>query len=457
MSYESSVIAGEVPAVPGPVARAEAGLTPVLGAAARRLNVLVSAYSCSPTRGSEPGIGWNWVLANAYTHNVWVVTSREFEREIRAHLAEHPQPNVRWVFHDVFSGFHGRRRSTFLQHLHYYVWQLSTYRLLRRLHRQVRFDALHHATLTIFWRPSALAFVDAPLVWGPLGGAETSPRALRPTLSVRSRLFEAARNGAQSLSSWDPLLRLTARRATLALAATTETAERLRQMGAGDVRVMESVGMTDAELGRLGRLPHRTGGPFRVLSAGVLVGWKGFHLGLEAFARLHREHPESEYWILGDGPERANLEELALRLGVAGRVRFWRNVSRDRVLEILGDCDVMMHPSMHDSGCYATLEAMAAGRPVVCLDVGGPARQVTEETGFKVAAGAPAAVVDALARALLTLRSDPELRTAMGVAGRRRVATDFHWRTKATAVDAWLADACDRVAPPGAPREALAT
>src|SRR2546430_4418443 len=42
------------------------------------------------------------------------------------------------------------------------------------------------------------------------------------------------------------------------------------------------------------------------------------------------------------------------------------------------------HPSLHDSGGWVCLEAMAAGRPVICLDLGGPGYQVTEESGIKI-------------------------------------------------------------------------
>lgn len=42
-----------------------------------------------------------------------------------------------------------------------------------------------------------------------------------------------------------------------------------------------------------------------------------------AFARFQREYPESEYWLIGDGPARQNLERLAERLGVVDKVRFW--------------------------------------------------------------------------------------------------------------------------------------
>jgi glycosyltransferase involved in cell wall biosynthesis len=73
---------------------------------------------------------------------------------------------------------------------------------------------------------------------------------------------------------------------------------------------------------------------------------------------------------------------------------------------------------------------MAAGRPVVCLDLGGPAVQVTLETGFKVPASDPEQAVDGLATAITTLAKDAGIRSRMGSAGQQRVREHFSWEVK---------------------------
>jgi glycosyltransferase involved in cell wall biosynthesis len=184
------------------------------------------------------------------------------------------------------------------------------------------------------------------------------------------------------------------------------------------------------EITNLRGLPLHHGNPFRLVSIGRLLHWKGFHLGLMAFARLCREFPESEYYLIGTGPERHNLESLANKLGIAPHVRFLGALSRPRVLEKLLECDVLLHPSLHDSGNWVCLEAMAAGRPVICLALGGPALQVTESTGFKLPAVSPEQVIKDLAGSMARLAKDPALRRAMGEAGRQRVAECFSWDKK---------------------------
>jgi glycosyltransferase involved in cell wall biosynthesis len=119
------------------------------------------------------------------------------------------------------------------------------------------------------------------------------------------------------------------------------------------------------------------------------------------------------------------LRDLAHRLGVAESVTLWGALPRPQVLDKLADCDVLIHPTLHDSGGWVCLEAMAAGRPVICLDLGGPALQVTGETGVKVRANTPNEAVAGLARAILRLAEDAELRVRMSLAARERVKEHF--------------------------------
>ena len=356
-----------------------------------------------------------------------MLTRANNREAIERALAKESLPNVRWVYLDLPRWTRFWKKGQRGVHLYYYLWQIGAFRIGKRLHREVGFDLVHHVTFGNYWMPSFLALLPARFVWGPVGGGESAPRTFYRTFSWRGRLYEYARDLARQLGERDPFTRLTARRATLVLTKAKETERRVVRMGACDVLVMPEVALPEEEMGVLSRMPPREGNPFRLLSLGRLLHWKGFHLGLEAFARLAQEHPQSEYWIVGDGPERRNLERLAVKLGVQDRVRFFGALPRGEALERLALCDVLVHPSLHDSGGWVCVEAMAAGRPVICLDLGGPALQVTEETGFKIPARSPEQVVAHIAQAMLRLAQNSELRRQMGEAARCRVREEFTW------------------------------
>ncbi len=181
----------------------------------------------------------------------------------------------------------------------------------------------------------------------------------------------------------------------------------------------------------------------RFISIGRLLHWKGFYLGLKAFSAA--AIPGSEYWILGDGPERSTLAALVRRLKLEHQVRFWGAQPRPKGLEILAACDVLVHPSLHDSGGWVCLEAMATGKPVVCLDLGGPADMVTDRTGIKVTANNPEQAVADLATAITVLAANPDLRRTMGEAGRKRVRDEYIWEKKGDRLEALYASLLSNV------------
>lgn len=403
----------------------------MLGRSDKRLKVLISAYACEPGKGSEPGVGWNWARQIArFADEVWVITRANNRAVIEEALKEAPLPNVHWVYFDLPRWARFWKKGQRGVYLYYYLWQVGIYFLARRLHRKIKFDLIHHVTLGNYWMPSFLALLQAPFIWGPVGGGESAPQAFYRTFSLRGRIYEYLRSCARWLGEHDPFVRMAAKRANLALTKTQETAQRLKSLGAPQVITMSEVAWPFEEIQQLAIIPARSGNPFRLLSLGRLLHWKGFHLGLRAFARFVREFPQSEYWLVGDGPERRNLEWLARDLGVADRVHFWGALPRAEALKKLAECDVLVHPSLHDSGGWVCVEAMAAGKPVICLDLGGPALQVTKETGFKIPARTPEQAVEDMAEVMLQLARAPELRLRMGEAARRRVREEFSWERR---------------------------
>jgi glycosyltransferase involved in cell wall biosynthesis len=390
--------------------------------------VLVSAYACGPGRGSEPGIGWNTACELARRHDVWLFTSRENAADIRAELDARPIAGLHVIFLDWPWWLAWTRRTRIGYEVQHYFWQIAAYLYGRRLHRTVTFDLVHHVTMGRYWSPSFLALLPVPFVWGPVGGGESAPKPFWRDLGIHGVLLELAREWGQRIGECDPFLSLTARRCVLALATSEESKPRIEHLGARSVHIVSQVGLPNTELERLARCRSTEDAPVRFVSIGRMLHWKGFHLGLEAFARIGRT--DTEYWIVGTGPALRSLKRLSRTLGIADRVRFCGILSREDTLACLERTHVLVHPSLHESGGMVCVEAMAAGKPVICLDLGGPALQVTPETGFRIAAREPDETIAGLADAMTRLVVSRELREHMGEAGRARAASEFNWQRK---------------------------
>lgn len=394
------------------------------------LKVLMSAYACEPNRGSEPGVGWNWAMQAARHHEVWVITRTNNKEVIEAELAKNPQANVHFIYHDLPKWARWWKRGQRGVQLYYYLWQLTAIRTVGAWKSNVDFDVAHHVTMVSVRAPSMFAWHDIPYVWGPIAGGESTPRSFLSTFGFKSRLWEQLRALSNRLVTRDPFVRRTADKAGWIVFATHDTRELLGSKYFQKSRIVPAIGMemTDGVLSE--SQFESTNGRLKLIFVGNLLDLKGVHLALGAVERAGRSGIEVEFVIVGDGAAKTELELLSSSLGLTNNVSFLGKLPSAQVVEQLEQADALIFPSLHDSGGFAVLEAMQAGLPVICLDLGGPGVSVTAETGIKVAAENPEQSVADMARAIDRLARDPELRREMGSAGRNRISAHYSWETK---------------------------
>jgi glycosyltransferase involved in cell wall biosynthesis len=157
-----------------------------------------------------------------------------------------------------------------------------------------------------------------------------------------------------------------------------------------------------------------------IVTVGHLTPQKGVKYLLAASTHILREVPNAQILVIGDGPQKHELEIMAEKLGVHKKVGFtgWRDDARD----IMAAADVIVLPSLIEGMPYSMLEAMVSGTPVVSTSTGGiPELLVDRETGFLVPPKKPRALSDAI----VYLLQNKDVAVQMGVAGRRRVEEQF--------------------------------
>ncbi|MGQ9682312.1 MAG: glycosyltransferase family 4 protein [Anaerolineae bacterium] len=148
---------------------------------------------------------------------------------------------------------------------------------------------------------------------------------------------------------------------------------------------------------------------------GRLEHLKGVDVLLRAAALLRESGQQFELRLVGDGPQRSELEQQVHDLGLRELVRVLG--FRSDLPEMLSEADVFVLPSRHEAMSIALLEAMAAGLPVVATDVGDNARVVEHGvTGLIVPPEDPVA----LAKAVRRIIHDADERRRMGVEARHR-------------------------------------
>jgi glycosyltransferase involved in cell wall biosynthesis len=396
-----------------------------------RLKVLVSAYACSPYQGSEPGVGWGFVAELAKHHDLWVIVEEEkFRADIERYLADKPAFSQNVKFH-----FIQKQRNRLLRKLwppsyyrYYRQWHQDALVLAKKLHAEVSFDLAHQLTMVGFREPGYLWQLGVPFVWGPIGGMGLFPWRFLPKLGVYGALYYTGYN----LYNWMQMRfmqrpRVAAQVAGSGLLAATpnDQAAALAYWGKRSTVITE-VGLPNPPLETLQqRIP---GAPLRIIWTGLHIPRKALNLGLEALGRLPADMPW-ELHILGKGPRTASWKQLAAQLGIADKCHFHGWIPRDKALETMATSHVMLITSLRDLTSTVTIEALALGLPIVCLDHCGFAHVVDDTCGVKVALTAPNEVIEGLAAALARLARDESLRQqlAHGALARSKA---FAWDKK---------------------------
>ena len=168
--------------------------------------------------------------------------------------------------------------------------------------------------------------------------------------------------------------------------------------------------------------------PIIVLSVGRLVPKKGFDILLRAAALAKAQGTEFELHIVGDGPEKDDLNRLAGGLGLRDSVVFHGRLTLQQVIPLyetahaFAMASVVTEDGDRDGIPNVLIEALAMGVPTVATKTGGiPEIIIDEQTGLLAQPGSPGDLAEKLERIL----SDSQLRETVRKEGRRKVSIDF--------------------------------
>jgi len=180
-------------------------------------------------------------------------------------------------------------------------------------------------------------------------------------------------------------------------------------------------------------LRQELGIPQGTPTAGIIAALrpeKDHELFLHVASIVHRQVPEALFLIVGDGPRRAMLEEMARDLSIEDAVLFLG--TRDDVTDILKLLNVVMLTSKMEANPVSIIEAMACEKPVVATRVGSVSETVIDEkTGYLISRDSDdSEIAEGLAAKTAELLLHPLLAETMGRAGRENVIS--HWSIERT-------------------------
>lgn len=390
-----------------------------------RPRLLLLACSCSPDRGSEPGVGWHRALQAARYCDTWVICSESHGPAVREHLQRHGEyDGVKFVFVAKTGVAKSIANLPGMYYASYRLWHRAAFKLAQNMHRELGFDLVHQVTLCGYREPGYLWKLGVPFIWGPVGGTQNYPTGFLAEAGLLAGSREALRGVGNFLQlRWGRRIRVAARSAAALLAANSTIQQHFEQLVGIRPLLQLETGLARVEATARRRRDPRE--PFRILWSGNLEAWKACSLLIKALAQLPRDLPY-EVRILGEGRLKNRWQRLARRRGVERHMRWLGHLPYREALRQNEWADVMVFTSLRDTSGNVLLEALANGLPVICLDHQGARDIVTRECGIKVRVTRPGETIAGLARAIEHLAREGDVWERLS-AGAIERAREYLW------------------------------
>jgi glycosyltransferase involved in cell wall biosynthesis len=404
------------------------------------MRVLVLADDCNPDWPSLPVVGYK--AAKALADKVEVVVATHIRNKENIERAGFGAASVEFIDNEYIAApLHklatllrggnsvGWTTTIAMAYPSYLAFEREVWKRFKADIRARRFDIVHRLTPMSPTLPSPMATwlkpLRIPFVVGPLNGGLKWPAEFQGELMREREQLSYIRDAYRYM----PYRRSTYRDSSVVLAAFDHTAADIGSAYAQRMINFPEVGIDPGIFAQ--PTAKRKAGPQRTfLFVGRLVPYKLPRLAVEAFGS-HPALQQHRMVVIGDGPERPELERVVAQNGWSNRIELQGWKTQGEVAEFMRNADVLVQPSIRELGAGVVIEAMACGLPCVVTDYGGPATLIDADRGIKLPVAPHNELRTSFGEALARLAGDDDAMASLGDAARRHAQTFYTWERKA--------------------------
>lgn len=402
-----------------------------------RLRVLLLAQDCHPESVSVRFVTYSHAAALAQLHDVTLVVRSPVEDAVRRAKAPFQGIEVvrmpllervyAWSLRRIFKYNYNTQVLTAFGYPLSLAFEWRAWRQLRRRILAGEFDVVLRILPLNSVIPSPFAFFlrngPIPFVIGPLNGGLPWPSGFSQLENEKEWIADF-----RNVYRYLPFARSTYRRAAAIIAASSQTYSEFAAYSDKLFFIPEN-GVAPSLCFGDSRGAERNA-KLELIFVGGLVHRKACDLALRAATPV-LQNDLARFTVVGDGPLRKRLEQLARSLGIEKAVTFCGWLSHAEVLKCFRFADVMLFPSVRDFGGGVVFEALATGAVPVVVDFGGPGDIVHPGVGFKVPLTNEYDVVSQMQEILTDLAKDRNLLNRIRQQGMTYAGESLTWDAKA--------------------------
>ena len=392
--------------------------------------ILATCYAVNPFKGSEDGMGWNFVYQIARYNKVFAITRQNNKESIDKFMLQNPDEvykNITFLYFDLPYWMRFWKKGSRGALLYYYMWQRGIVSFINK--QEIVFDIAHNVNFHNDWTPSFLWKLKKPMVWGPIGHHPQIPAEyLKPYAAKYFLKDRAAWFVKNCFWNCSPSLKKTIKNANHILCMNSSVSSILK-LNPKSFSIQPSVATEDFYSNSI---PEKK--EYNIISVGRFVPLKGFDLTLHAFIQFITALPVAErtnckLTLVGSGPEKAFYKKIISDNAVQSYVEIIEWIDRKELMKLYEKSAVFLFPS-HEGAGMVVAEALSFGLPVICLDNEGPGEFINSKCGFAITKSDNKNIISKLKEALLQLYEDKNLLLQMGMEARKQYLEHFTWNSR---------------------------
>lgn len=393
---------------------------------------LLSAFACDPNMGSEPYVGWNWLLQtlHASNRNVILLTRRMHATPVLQGLPAEFRDRVEIMDFDLWGASqldHRHRRMK----AYYVLWQAAAFFLvMARQLAKLDIAVIHQCTYNVADMPGFLwAIPGSRFIWGPIGGGQVPPN-WADRIYARHWPRELRRAKMKQLIRWNPLVILASLKASRILVANEDTLAVLPRLSRKKaIKTLETAISTPAIADT--KVPSERKS---ILWVGQLEPRKALQILIDAVALIkaenHKLYHTLDIKVIGTGPDESELKNLCTQRNVADAFCFTGAIPYSDVQDAYRSADIFAFTSVQDTSGNVVLEALANGVPCIALNHQGAREILSHGGGILLDVGSYEEAVKGFSGAISRMAQDRKLMHTMSLQAIKNIGENFLWKHK---------------------------
>jgi glycosyltransferase involved in cell wall biosynthesis len=391
------------------------------------MKIILSAYGCHPSKGSEAGVGWNWLRELSKYNEVYVLFySGQGQREaVEGAASLLPQrANIHLIPIDVPRFFQNR-----LYRIRYEIWQIKAYIEAKKIIKRYKIDLIHQVTIAAWWFSGYYYLLNTKLIWGPISGGQYIPLKALPFLRIGDKVYETIRTIlTRTMIKMSISAQMNFKKASIVLAANEVSLKLFNRFRANKDCVLTSdTGIQKNAL--YSKAFKNQNNKIKLLWSGLLIPRKNFGLLFESL-KLMPKNIDWELIVAGEGKLLRYWKQKVNDSKVGDRIKFLGNIPFNEMQDLYKKVDIFVFPSLREGFPTVLIEAMAKSLPIIAMDLYGTQHFIGNNCGILIPVKNKTQMINDFRDAIIKLCENPELRYEMGENARKRVEEYFLWEKR---------------------------